>query len=131
MDCKRLFIYPGFGPRLCQDCRKNEEELFKKVKDFLNEHGAANYYEISVATGIPEETVKQWLKDGRLEVPENSAVYIKCERCGCDIRSGRYCPACAAELTKEFKGVYTGAIGEVPKNRQGKMRFLGRDNKRK
>ncbi len=128
--CKVLFQYPGFGAKLCPECRKKEEEMFEKVRIYLNEHGPANYYTISEATGINEETIKQWLKDGRLEVPEDSEIYIKCERCGCDIRSGRYCPSCAAELTKEFKGLYSGAIGERPKTQNGKMRFLDRANKK-
>lgn len=127
--CKKLFQYPGFGPKLCPDCRKEEEEMFKKVRDYLNENGPANYYTIAEATGIKEEIIKQWLKDGRLEVPEDSEIFIKCERCGCDIRSGRYCPACAAEMTKELKGLYSGAIGELPKNQSGKMRFLDKRNK--
>lgn len=127
LGCKTLFLYPGFGAKLCPECRKKEEEMFAKVKKYLDENGPANLYSIAEATGIPEETIKQWLKDGRLEVPEDSDVYIKCERCGCDIRSGRYCPACAAELTKELKGVYSGAVGELPKNQSGKMRFLDKN----
>lgn len=126
-DCKALFQYPGFGAKLCPACKKKEEEMFEKVKTFLNEHGPATYAVIAEETGISETTIKQWLKDGRLEVPEGSDIYIKCEHCGCNIRSGRYCPSCAAELTKELKGLYSGNIGEVPRNTTGKMRFLDRN----
>ncbi len=124
--CKRLFNYPGFGSKYCPECRKIDEGNREKVKEYLREHGMANMYEISLATEVPEKDIKQYLRDGMLEIPEGSPIYIKCEGCGCDIRSGRWCPACAARLSKEFKGAFVG-VGDVPKPvMNGKMRFLGR-----
>ena len=124
--CQRLFNYPGFGSKYCPECLKIDEANRDKVKEFLREHGNANMYEISLATGISEKDIKQYLRDGMLEIPEGSPVYIKCEACGCDIRSGRWCPACAARLSTDLKGVLV-SVGEVPKeNMKGKMRFLGK-----
>ncbi|MBR4724159.1 MAG: flagellar protein [Lachnospiraceae bacterium] len=124
--CQRLFNYPGFGSKYCPDCRKIDEENRNIVKEYLREHGQANMYEISIATGVPEADIKQYLRDGMLEIPEGSPIYIKCEACGCDIRYGKWCPACAARLSSDLKGCLIG-VGDVPKEKMsGKMRFLGK-----
>ena len=82
-------------------------------------------YEIADATGVSENIIRQYLRDGMLEIPEGSPIYIKCEKCGCDIRSGRWCPSCAAKLSSDMKGMFAG-IGDKPKtSSQGKMRFIG------
>lgn len=125
-NCKNLFNYPGFGSKYCPECRKIDEENRAKVKEYLREHGQANMYEISLATEVSEKNIKQYLRDGMLEIPDGSPIYIKCESCGCDIRSGRWCPACAAKMSSEFKVMFVG-VGDTPKEKlSGKMRFLGK-----
>ena len=129
IKCKRLFNYAGFGAKYCPDCRAVDDENRKRVKDFLDGHGAANMYEICEATGVKEAVIKQYLRDGMLEIPEGSPVFIKCERCGCDIRSGRWCPECAAKMTADLKGCYVGVGDKPKKDTAGKMRFMGRNKK--
>jgi len=126
-NCKRLFKYPGFGNKYCPDCMKIDEENREKVKAFLRENGQSNMYEISLGTGVSEKDIKQYLRDGMLEIPEGSPIYIKCESCGCPIRSGRWCPDCAKRLEEDLKGTYVG-VGEVPKMYvDGRMHFLNRN----
>lgn len=123
--CRRLFMYPGFGSKFCSACRERDEENQHRVKDYLREHGAANMYQISEATGVSEGTIRQYLRDSMLEIPEGSPIYIKCEICGCDIRSGRWCPTCASKLSSNVRCNFVG-VGDVPKSRlSGKMRFFG------
>lgn len=125
-SCGRLFHYPGFGAKYCPQCRELDNKNREKVKTYIRENGAANMYEISDATGVSVSTIQQYLRDCTLEIPEGSPIYIKCESCGCDIRSGRWCPACAARMSSELKGMFVG-VGDVPKKTtSGKMRFLSR-----
>lgn len=127
-NCRRLFKYYGFGSRYCPECAKIDEEQRDKVRAFIREHGPENKYEISLATGVPESEIAQYLRDGMLEIPEGSAAYIKCESCGRDIRSGRWCPECAARMSKGQAVLV--ATGETPKTAgQGKMRFFGKERK--
>ena len=128
IKCKKLFHYAGFGTKFCPKCRDEDEKIRARIKEFLRENGMANMYEISVATGVPEKMIKQYLKEGMLEIPEGSPIYLKCESCGCDIRSGRWCPACATRMSNELKGTFI-AVGDVPKVpvMKGKMRFLDRN----
>ena len=126
--CKRIFNYPGFGSMYCPECLKIDEENKNKVKKFLRDHGNANMYQIALATGVSEKDIKQYLRDGMLEIPDGSPIYIKCENCGCDIRSGRWCPSCAARMSNDLKSAYAG-VGDVPKEQvTGKMRFFGNRN---
>ena len=126
-NCRRLFKYYGFGSKYCPECAEIDRKQRDKVREYIRKNGPDNKYEISLATGIPETEIDQYLRDGMLEIPEDSAVFIKCESCGCDIRSGRWCSECAARMSKGEKAVYI-ATGEKPKT-GGKMRFFGKDDK--
>ncbi|MDD5948530.1 MAG: MerR family transcriptional regulator [Lachnospiraceae bacterium] len=124
--CRRFFEYQNIGYGLCPDCTRIDNENFEKVKDYLIDHGAATAQEISNALDISEIVIYQYLRDGRIEIPDNSPIYIKCELCHADIRYGKYCPECAMKMKKELnKGTTTidiYEVGEKPKNRlSGKM----------
>ncbi len=125
--CKRMFTYLGYGHFYCPMCKKTDEEDFKKVKNYIFENGTAPAMEVSEKTGISLERINQYLREGRLEIPENSPIFIKCEMCSIDIRSGRLCPDCASKLThamREKMDFDDEQIGPVPRKLTGKMRFL-------
>jgi hypothetical protein len=125
--CKRMFTYLGYGHFYCPTCRKVDEEDFTKVKNYIYEHGTATAQEVSEETGISLERINQYLREGRLEIPEGSPIFIKCEMCSIDIRSGRLCPECASKLTHAMRVTMNfddEQIGPVPKKLEGRMRFL-------
>lgn len=124
--CGRFFEYHNIGYGLCPSCTQIDNEIFQRVKDYLVDHGTATAPQISEALEISESTIYRYLRDGRIEIPENSPIYIKCEICHGDIRYGRYCPDCAINVKKELnKGIAVidrYEIGEKPKNKTvGKM----------
>lgn len=126
--CKRMFTYLGYGHFYCPVCKKIDEADFAKVKEYIYENGTASAMMVSEYTGVSLERITQYLKEGRLEIPELSPIFIKCEMCGSDIRSGRLCPACAGKLTKSMKESMNfdeEQIGQVPKKMEGKMRYFG------
>jgi RNA polymerase subunit RPABC4/transcription elongation factor Spt4 len=127
--CGRIFNYLGFGHYYCPPCRKKDIEDFTKVKEYIYEHGVATALEVSDNTGVSLKTIEQYLREGRLEIPENSPIFIKCEKCSINIRSGRLCPQCATSLSNAMRvemNFDDEQIGEVPKM-VGKMRFFGKD----
>ena len=71
------------------------------------------------------KNIQKFLYQGRIEIPDGSDSYIKCQMCGADIRYGRFCPDCMAKLNKENQtAVY---VGEKPKHKRdhnGKMHTL-------
>lgn len=122
-QCGGRLVFEGSGAYRCVSCKNIELDNFGKVKKFLDENGAASAIVIEQATGVNRKVIEQMLREGRLEIPEPSAYYIKCERCGCDIRYGRFCPECIKELAGGIKAIFNSEIGEKPKL-QGKMRFF-------
>lgn len=71
---------------------------------------------IAAGTGVKPEIINHFLKKGRLEIPEGSKYFLQCERCGCAIRYGRFCPECMRELTGGIRAAFHEDVGERPKN---------------
>ncbi len=130
--CGRMFTYLGFGHYYCPLCKERDMEDFAKVKDYIYNHGTAPALEVSEQTGVGLKIIEQYLREGRLEIPENSPIFIKCEKCATNIRSGRLCPNCATSLSNAMRmqmNFDDEQIGEIPKKIEGKMRFFGREKK--
>ena len=127
--CKGRIRYIGAGRYECFDCGNEEIDDFGKVKDYIDENGPSPAIIISENTGVPEDIINGMLRQGRLEIPEGSSVYITCESCGCSIRYGRFCPDCIRNRTNSLKGVFFNPeVGEKPQheapNQEGKMHFF-------
>ena len=97
LRCKKLF--PKFSDPICEDCKKSEEELFKLVKEWLDENPKSTVLTISQETGAPAKKIMQWLREGRLELVESDE--LKCRGCGIGISTGTYCDLCLAEVKKQ------------------------------
>ncbi len=126
--CGRLFMYYGVGHMYCPSCAKADSIIFAKVKEYLYEHGASSLKEVALATDVSEKKIMTYLREGRLEIPEGSDIFIRCEACNIEMRSGRYCPECANKMIHNFRGsayLANDEIGEVTKkNQSARMRFL-------
>jgi hypothetical protein len=114
----------------CPVCKRTELTDFGKVRDFLDENGPQPAMIISEATKVDMNVINTFLRQGRVEIPDGSGVYIRCQSCGTDIRYGRYCPECAVRATKEIgKGLLSSDMGEKPTTRSemsGKMHLKNR-----
>lgn len=99
--CGKLFLYKG-SP-YCPECQKLDDEDFAKVKDYLYENPGAPLMEVSEATQVPPDKVLRYLKEGRLELASEQDSILRCERCGKPIRTGRYCEACVAEISRGLR----------------------------
>lgn len=127
VKCGKMFTYLGFGHFYCPTCKERDKEDFEKVRDYIYENGVASALEVSEATGVSLKVIEQYLREGRLEIPESSPIFIKCEKCGIDIRSGRLCAECATSLSNAMRiemNFDNEQIGAVPKKLDGKMRYL-------
>ena len=77
------------------------------------------------ATGVSVKTIQKFLYQGRIEIPDGSGSYIKCQMCGAEIRYGRFCPECSAKLSRDNSSMVY--VGEKPKHKMdynGKMHTL-------
>lgn len=121
--CGASLYYKGSGRYVCSSCKNNEYDDFGKVKLYLDEHGVSTAGIISEATGVSMRKLNLMLREGRVEIPDGSKYYIKCEKCGCEIRYGHYCPDCVRRTANDLKqAFYVEGMGEKPRN-TGSMRF--------
>ncbi|RKD32325.1 TIGR03826 family flagellar region protein [Thermohalobacter berrensis] len=126
--CGKIYAYDGFS--LCPRCRRQEEEDFKKVKEYLYDNPGADIKEVSQETGVSTKKILRYLREGKLELKDESNFILDCERCGTPIKTGRYCDKCATELQKELKNAVS-----IPKKEDtrytGKMYVANRHNRKK
>ena len=130
--CSDKLFYIGGGKYKCQSCDHIEYDDFGKVKAYLDENGPRPALEVSEATGVSMAILDVYLKNGRVEIPEGSKLYLDCEKCGCSIRYGRYCPECARALAGNMHKVFLENVGEKPKRTaalSGKIHYIGKDKK--
>lgn len=128
--CGRIFNYMSGAP-VCQVCRENLEAKFQEVKEYIREHRGVGISEVAEACDVDPAQIRQWLKDDRLEVTEDSAIFLNCESCGAPIRSGKFCERCKNNMTKGFDNVLKASRPEPePKPQKSgnddgaRMRFL-------
>lgn len=91
--------YRGVGEYRCVDCRNLMYDDFGVVRNYLEEHRGATASEVSHATGVTQDTIRQFLRDERLEIMAGSGVFMSCEICKAPIRSGKYCEQCARKVS--------------------------------
>ena len=124
--CKRLFNYV-MGPPICPECKAGEEEQFQKVKKYLQENKATNITKVSEECEVDMALIQQWVRQERLEFAEGSSIGMVCEKCGADIRTGRYCEKCKAEMVNNLNSAipHKKAPDKPKDDKQSpKMRFL-------
>jgi len=102
--CGRIFNYLG-GPPICPACKQQEEEIFKKIKEYLYDNPGASVTQVSKDLDVSIELIKRFLKEGRLEIvgEEGRNLLLECEICGKAINSGRYCKECERDLVRGFQ----------------------------
>ena len=128
--CGHLFQYPGFGPQMCPACREEDEELFRRVKNYLRDNPGRTLMQTSEDCGVEVERIRAWLRDERLEYAEVGDTGLVCERCGKPLASGKLCDDCRQSLNRAagemMRSVETPKpIATQKEDHRDKMRFLG------
>ena len=101
--CGGVMIFKGVGEYHCEDCGAVAYDDYGKVRLYIEEHKGATAAQIESMTGVSQRTIRKLLKEGRLEVTENSRTFLACEVCGKAIRSGRYCPECEINVHRRME----------------------------
>ena len=125
-NCGRIFNYV-VGPILCPACREKMEEKFQEVKEYIRENKGVGIMEVSEACDVDAAQIRQWLREERLEVTEDSAIFLNCESCGAPIRTGKYCDKCKNEVTRGFRDIVSA--NRAAQNTQQDSNHSGRDAK--
>lgn len=131
--CGRVYNYIG-GPPICNVCSQQDEQDFKRVKEYLYDNPGASMSQVSEALEVSVEKITRYLREGRLEITEDSSnLFLECESCGKAIRSGRFCKDCGKELEKDLI-VTARQMNDTSGNNTAKksieMRFLNKNEKK-
>ena len=126
--CRRIYNYLS-GPNICPGCREKLEEKFQEVKAYIQDNKGVGMHEVSEACDVEVAQIRQWLREERLELTENSAIVLSCESCGAPIRCGRFCEKCKGALVNSMQSVMKSNAPEAPMIKKkekdsAKMRFL-------
>ena len=118
-NCNSNMRYKYGGIFVCDKCGTETTNDYGKVKKYLDEHGPTNAIDLAQQTGVSSSKISAYLREGKLEIPENSTVFLHCKGRGTPIRFGEYCTRCAKST--DIKGAY---IGDIPKSHEAKVRFM-------
>jgi hypothetical protein len=93
------------GSPICPNCKQQDEEDFKKIKEYLYKNPKAPMGQVSEDCDVSVERIERFLKEGRLIPVEGSDLGVQCEKCGQNIKTGRLCDSCAKSLETQFSKV--------------------------
>ena len=110
--CGKLFS--RMSSPICEKCEKEEEDIFQRVKTYVDENSNSSLEQVATATGVSVKKITKYLRDGRLEASEGmGAGSLVCDSCGKPIPRGRYCDACVITLNQQVTDAF--AKPEKPK----------------
>lgn len=110
-QCGRLFAYNGRN--LCSRCLRAEDEEYMVVRRYVRDHPGATVFEVADETGVDEEKILQFLRDGRLEA-RGLQQMLECGRCGKKISQGNYCEDCLKIMDAELRGAVSKSQASAP-----------------
>lgn len=127
-ECSGAMQYKGSGRYVCQECGAEILTDFGKVKKYINDHGPSNAVTISEGTGVSRRKIRDFLRDGRVEIVEDAAAGVLfCLSCGLPIRSGQYCKNCLERMSKSSSQIERGVLNPISeeelKKQKGQRRF--------
>ena len=99
--CSKLFHYRG--NRNCPDCVRELDDIFLKVRNFLDDNPKASVEDVCEAIDADEEDVLGWLREGRLILSRDNNPLLTCQLCRAPIQSGRYCEVCAIKVVGQLE----------------------------
>lgn len=127
--CRGAMIFKGVGEYACEDCGAVEYDDYGIVRNYIEKHQKATMAYIAERTGVSQKSIRQMLKEGRLEIAPDSRAFIQCEMCGKDIRWGTLCEHCEKVYHKNLEEMQRGGYmisgygTEQIKMEKGEKRF--------
>lgn len=125
--CGRLFNVIS-NEKLCPACRKQLDDKFQQVKQYLEEHHNASVNEVAEMNEVSVKQIKQWIREERLVLSESTVDGITCEQCGKPIVTGRFCEKCKSKIANNLSSALNRPVQPSPvkkTERDGdRMRFI-------
>ncbi len=90
-SCGGVLVYKGLGEYHCEKCRTKEYDNYGKTRNYIEKNPGASAVDIEKNTGVSKAAIREMLKESRFEIVEGTKSFLRCEGCGKEVRSGRYC----------------------------------------
>lgn len=102
--CSRLYIKNPVRD-ICDKCYKEEEMAYDKVSTYLKkrENRTATMLQVVQDTGVSEDLIHKFIKQGRIKLVQFPNLTYPCETCGNPIQTGKLCEQCLTELRKDLE----------------------------
>ncbi len=126
--CQRMFENNGvLGLNKCPDCASPFEGPNKAqaVRDLVKDNPGISASYVSSITGLPTTEIIKYIREEVLEFSDGSSAYLRCEDCGTEIKTGKYCDSCKASHKAIVK------MSSKDRYSQGKMYEYARYSKKK
>lgn len=130
-ECDGELEYLGLGEYKCKKCNAVMYDDYGKVRNFLERNRGANLTETAMATGVTKNVIRTFLREEKIEIAPDSAVFLHCEACGTPIRSGMFCSACASRRSSMAQSTSTRqtqnniqGFGKASSDASGARRFV-------
>jgi flagellar operon protein (TIGR03826 family) len=107
MNCPRCGkLFGRLSSPICKECEKEEENLFQKVRQYIDENPNSKIADVTEALGVSVKKIMRYLREGRLEASPGMGSTLRCEKCNKPIRSGHYCDSCVIDINQEVTGIF-------------------------
>lgn len=131
-DCGGVMVFKGVGEYECEDCGRKELDDYGKVRGYVEKHRGATMVDVEKETGVKQKAIRKMLREERIEVAADSRTFLRCEVCGADIRSGRFCEKCKVNVNRRIEeqaraqknNALAGFGLGNPKGEEGERRFI-------
>ena len=67
-ECGGVMVFKGLGEYQCEKCGFLEYDDYGKARNYVEKHMGANAAEVAKATGVPQKSIRDMLKEGKLEI---------------------------------------------------------------
>lgn len=120
------------GRYFCHSCELEFNSEYDIVKEYLRTYGVTEALRLSNLTGVSMSKLNYYLRKGMVEIANCSKAFIKCKKCGVEIKYGNYCPNCAKVLAPLLTQDSTleidiGELAPVKKQGASRMRYLDKE----
>ena len=125
-NCGKLFNYIA-GPNICPSCKDEIEKKFQQAKEFVRNTAHATVAMVAEEVDVPEQQVKQWVREERLVFSDSAIAGVVCEVCGEPITTGRFCAKCKNQVMNDLNGAVKRPEAPVIQKKEKdnpRMRFL-------
>ncbi|WP_298785064.1 TIGR03826 family flagellar region protein [uncultured Marinococcus sp.] len=102
-SCGNLFVQALRA--VCLECHRAEEARFQKVYTHVrkSKHRQSTITDVTEATGVSEEDIFRYIREGRLSLANLPNFSYPCEGCGEPIREYRLCRSCTSRISSGLK----------------------------